>query len=419
MNIRCVRRLCTPPTEAADGRGLRLRGSVLPTVVVVSVVMLTALLGLLTLWQHEALLFARSCRLRQARADVGSAYTLYRLYPDEEALSAPEGFQLYDSLPQSRLFVRIDPWGLYDAVRVCTVDSLLHACRLFGAEADAAHTLFYADGRSAVTLAGDTELQGTLDLPQNGLIYGRVGSDFYRGAQIPRLAIRHSGSSIPAPQKDAEARLAALFDGDVPAASVAVPDSLCVPFLRDSAVVFRLGDAELCDCCLRGKVIVYADEVHIDSTCRMEHVLVCARKVIVRSGAHVAAQLFARDTAVIEPHAVLEYPSGIYAGQYAQIGDRAEVNGYVVVCDTVRRKKVTASYRQSRTARLRGLLWVDGVAEVQGIVSGRAVLRQAVYFSPQGYYKDLLYDVALLENPVTAQPRWLASARRKEAVCVD
>ena len=84
------------------------------------------------------------------------------------------------------------------------------------------------------------------------------------------------------------------------------------------------------------------------------------------------------------------------------------MNGYAIVRDTVRRKQVTASYRQSRTARLRGLLWVDGVAQVQGVVSGCAVLRQAAYFSPQGYYKDMLYDVALLEIPVSARALWLA-----------
>ena len=47
---------------------------------------------------------------------------------------------------------------------------------------------------------------------------------------------------------------------------------------------------------------------------------------------------------------------------------------------------------------------------------------QAVYFSPQGYYKDMLYDVTLLENPATAQPLWHGGAeavRRKEAVCVE
>ena len=119
---------------------------------------------------------------------------------------------------------------------------------------------------------------------------------------------------------------------------------------------------------------------------------------------------------------MLEYPSGIYAGRYAELGDRATADGYVIVRDTVRHKKMAASYRQSRTARVRGLLHADGAAQVQGIVAGCAELRQAVYFSPQGYYKDMLYDLTLLENSATAQPLWHGGAeavRRKEAVCVE
>lgn len=398
--------------------GTYLRGNVLPTVVVVSVVMLTAMLGLLMLWEQETLLFARSQRLRQARADAESAYTLWRLHPDNDALTASDGFRLYDSLPRSRVFVGAEPWGLYEAVRVRTADSLITSCRLYGAEPDVSNTLFYADNRSAVTLAGQTRLQGTLCLPQNGLVYGRVGSDFYRGPEIPGAAIRRSDAGLPQPEPAVLRRIAVLFS-QPPQAPNMLPDSLFCSFTGASAAVFRLRDAEVGDCALRGRIVIYGDELRIDSTCRMEHPLVVARKITVASGARVAAQLFACDTLVVEPRAVLEYPSGIYAQQYAEVGDRAEVNGYAVVCDTVRRKKITANYRQSRTARLRGLVWVNGVAQVQGIVAGRAFLRQSVYFSPQGYYKDMLYDVTLLKNPVTAQPLWLAAARRKEAACVD
>lgn len=318
-----------------------LEGAVLPTVVVAALVMLTATLGLLALWEQETLLFTRTQRLRQARADVESAALLYRLHPDERALTAAGGYLLYDSLPQSRIFVRREPWGLYELLHITTADSLVASSRIVGAEPDPARTLFYADDRTAVTLAGDTRLHGTLRLPQNGLTYGRVGAEFYRGEEVPRTAIRSSAAMLPAPS---------------------------------AAVAARIG------------------------------------------------ALFARDTVVVEPCAVLEYPSGICAGRYAELGDRATADGYVIVRDTVRHKKMAASYRQSRTARVRGLLHADGAAQVQGIVAGCAELRQVVYFSPQGYYKDMLYDLTLLENSATAQPLWHGGAetvRRKEAVCVE
>lgn len=396
-----------------------LAGSVLPTVIAACVVLLTAVLGLLALWERETLAFVRGQRIRQARADVESAFLLYRFHADLPALTAPEGYRLYDSLPQSRVFVRTEPWGLYDLVRVMTADSVLGACRLFGGGHDVCETLYCADDRSALTLAGRSVLQGVLRLPRKGLTYGRVGSDLFSGPEVPRMAVKSSQSGPLPCAALAVRRVAALFRAGGDAFPELRSDSVVHPFRNDSAAVFRLGDAELGAAVLRGKILLFAGELRIDSACRMEHALVCARRITVGSGARIAAQLFALDTVEVEPRAVLEYPSGIYAQRYVAIGERASVDGYVVVRDTVLRRKTVAAYRQSRTARVRGLLWVEGAAQVQGIVAGRAVLRQAVYFSPQGYYQDVLYDATLLQNPLTVQPFWEPHAGRKEAACVD
>ena len=78
-----------------------LEGAVLPTVVVVTLVMLTAALGLLALWERETMLFARMQRLRQARADAESAALLYCLHPGDRALTDDDGLTLCDSLPKS------------------------------------------------------------------------------------------------------------------------------------------------------------------------------------------------------------------------------------------------------------------------------------------------------------------------------
>lgn len=396
-----------------------LPGNVLPTVVAVSAVMLTAMLGLIVLWEQDTLLFARRERLRQARADAESACTLYGLHPEAEGLTAPEGYLLCDTLPRSRVFLRTEPWGLYELLHVTTADSTVRTCRLFGTKPEPQEVLFLADNRAAVTLAGKTVLQGLLCLPQNGLKYGRMGSDFYRGEPVPRTAIRRSGPELPQPPPDLLQRIATLFAASVGAAEgTKAPDSLCVSF-ADTTVFIRPGTVAFDGCTLRGRIVVLADSLRIDSACRMDHVLVVARKIVVAAGARITAQLFARDTVIVRERAELEYPSGLWSGAYAELGDAVRVNGYVIVRDTSRRKRPSPSYRQARTARLRGLLWVDGTAQVQGIVAGRTLLRHATYFSPQGYYPGMLYDATLLENPVTAQPVWLPSARRKEVACVD
>ena len=61
-----------------------LEGAVLPTVVAAALVMLTATLGLLALWEQETLLFTRTQRLRQA-LDVA------RLAADSEKEKTKDG----------------------------------------------------------------------------------------------------------------------------------------------------------------------------------------------------------------------------------------------------------------------------------------------------------------------------------------
>lgn len=400
------------------------KGSVLPTVIVVSLVIFISLSGLLMLWGQEMLLFTRTQRLQQARADVESAATIRRLYPTNRLLLAADGYQLYDSVPQSRVFVRCEPWGLYELQHIASSDTLVRTCHIVGGEFDPDRTLFYADNRTPVTLAGTTRLQGNLYLPERGVMYGRVGADFYHGEPIPRTVVRGADSSLPDPDPAAVSRIDSLIDvlSHTSIAREAITDSCAVSFIHDSTRLLLLATPYLADCVLQGRIVVQCDSLYIDSTSLLCHPLVVAHKIIVGPGAHLSAQLFARDTVVVGPRAVLEYPSGIYAGSYVELDEHAEVNGYVVVRDTVQREKMSPAYRQGLTARLRGGLYVEGAAQLQGIISGKVFVEQAAYFSAEGYYRDMIYDFTLLQNPVTAQPLWLAGCdtlHRKEAVCVD
>lgn len=399
--------------------GKHFCGSVLPTAIAATIIIAVGMLCLIGVWERERLASLHVERLSQARADVESAYMLYRLHPEDELLTASDGYLLYDSMPRSRVYMAVRPWGLYETVSVTTADSLVRICHIVGAEPDAGRTLYYTDSRTALNVAGSTRLQGILYLPQNGLIYGRIGSEFYRGDPIPSSAVRRSEASLPEPDEGAVAHLRELLTRNT--AAMGIPDSLYNPFSGDTTFFISAGLAEIADCALSGRIVLSGDEIRIDSTCRIRNIVVCARKVTIGSGARIAAQILVRDTAIVEPRAVLSYPSGIYAQRYVELDSDTAVDGYVIVRDTVLHTRMSACYRQAPAARLRGLLYVDGTAEVQGFVTGFACLRSAAYFSPQGCYKDMLYDVELRENHITAQPLWIGGGdiRRKEAVCVD
>lgn len=399
--------------------GAYLRGSALPAAVAASIVLTVGMLGLLMLWERERMAELCGRRQRQAEADVRSALALYRLYPTNERILSPEGYTLYDTLPRSMVRIRRENWGLYETVYIVSCDSLARLCVIAGAAPDSDLALWYADSRAALNIAGSTRLRGIASLPQNGAVYGRVGQDCYDGEPIPDNRIRQSSPLLPAPDTVAEARLRELFARRP--SKEPVRKNCHNPFSGNTTLYFHSNGEIAADCRLSGHIVVTGERIRIDSQARLDNIIICARTVTVAAGARIAVQIIASDTVVVEPRAAMLYPSGLYAGHHVQLDEDATIDGYVIVRDTVRRERPSASYRQAPTARLRGLLYVEGTAEVRGYVTGCAYLRSAAYFSEEGYYKDMLYDARLRPNPLTAHPLWIAGAhsRRKEAVCVD
>lgn len=395
-----------------------IRARVLPTVIALSLVVLVAMLGVIALWKQENGKVLRAIYRRTCLANLESVYTLYCNAPNTIDTISGNLLRLYDSVPYGDTHIEVKPWGLYDAVFLATPDSMFRQCRLTGTRPDDT-TLYYADNGSVLTVAGRCELQGKLRLPRNGLRYGRMRDNIYDGNAVPQNKIGRADDRMPAIRQSAIANVRQLLAPD-DEEHTSLPDSVRRSFIRDSTLRLRLGSATVSGCRLCGNIRLYADELHIDSTCRMENIVICARTVSVGDGTRIRAQIFARDTVLIGERCTLEYPSGIYAGSYAEVGGRSTVNGYAIVRAAPSEKQISPSYKQSVTARVRGLLWVEGRVQVQGIVGGKAVLERAYLYTPHGYYKDMVCNVSILENRITALPRWLEDdAFGKEVVWFD
>lgn len=411
-----------PPSHIVERSTMQwyICGSALPTVIIVSVIILTLLSGLMFLWEQDTLHCVRMQRLRQAQANVESAYALYRYYSDQLLLS--KKILLYDTLPQSQIYIDRKYWGLYEAVYVASADSLVTSCRLWGAEPNGENTLSLMENNSALTLAGNTVLQGRLHIPKKGLVYGRLGAKFYHGRKISDKAILDPIISFPTPTLETKIRIDKLWKGATIDYPTNIPDSLTVSFLSNQKINYRINDTVLRDKTIVGHIVMFADELRIDSTCRWNHPLMVARKITIGDGAHLTGQFFARDTIIVGRRAKLEYPSGLWSNRYIELNDYSVVNGFVIVHDTTVRHIPKPCFMQANTARLRGLLLVDGFAQVQGIIAGGAILKQLVYCSNEGFYKNMLYDCTLLENSVTSHPigyNGVGTGRKKEIVCLE
>ncbi len=345
---------------------LHIPGAVLPTVAVVSVLMVLSALAIISLWEADFLFFLRQRHDTIQRAHIESGFLLYSEYPEEviSNLDANGTLMLYDSIPHSCISITREPWGLYEKVTITgsdgktAVSKILGKHRLCGEE----FVLLCCDNDSAITLTGRTHIKGRAKMSHNGVIYGQMGSVFFSGEEIAMDMMDISDKGLPQPT--AEALL----------------------------IIDELGK-------------LATGDLAIKRSRRLSDTIIVANKVHIEAGFKGSLQVFASDSITVAENVTLDYPSGLFSKNYIGIGDDSVVNGYVI----------GLNYLQSRLAKVRGLVYVAGTAQLQGMVSGSAMLEKAVYRSPQGYYNNTIFDATILENHEIAWPFWIeGEVRRKE-----
>lgn len=407
-----------------------IRAAVLPTVLVTASMMLLSVLALLALWDADYLFFSRMRHLQAQRAYLGSAFALYA--HDSLLLSrlgSDSSLLLFDSLPASRVRLGVRAWGLYELVTAIAQDTSMASVRLLGQQRASRYdgTLYYPDRVSSLSLTGNSVLEGRLLLPAHGIQYGQMRSVFFTGEPVDPSCIGFSGKDLPPVAAIARRRVDGLLRTDDPCTvSAAGADSLCRSFRNPQPIRLWLGaEARLSGAVFCGHIALHAGALSIDSGCRLRDVVVVARTIRIGDGFRGSAQFFASDSLIVGRRVELQYPSGLFlrgdrAQRYAEVGARSRVDGYVIVDGSGEPDIRKANYRQGASAVVRGLLYVDGAAQVQGVVSGCAYLNLSAYYSAEGYYRDMLYNLAVIENPAYAFPLWMqAPYRRKEAACVD
>ena len=396
-----------------------VNANVLPTVVVITMLMVLSVLVLLSLWEMESQLFVRNTYIKARRADLRSALALYCSYPGIYAQGGTNTVTLYDSVASSEVKFDRFSWGLYEAVSVTSTYGRVNISALTGLRRDSRHNtaLYCANNNGSLTLTGHTNIRGLIYVPKNGIIYGQMRSVFFSGEKISPSEIKVSAPALPEPDGQAKrdaTRLLDLLDGSKEPLSA---DSVTVSFYGDNEpLILSVQERLMENRQLSGRVVLTADKVRIDSTCTLDNIIVVGKSVTIGHGFRGALQVFASDSLILEQRVQLEYPSGIYSTNYAELNDEAVVNGYAVVQPSNSPDVRKRNYFQSRQACVRGLLYVDGNAQLQGIVSGTAYISRAVYYSNEGYYKDMVYDATVLCGGQMVHPMWLNARGQREII---
>lgn len=397
-----------------------ISANVLPVVVVVSVVMLLGLIALISLWEADFLLFSKINYNRMQRANAVSALLLYTNYPDlMQGPVADTAFRLFDSIPSSEVRLARRPWGLFEVLSVTTSDGFNRTCLLGASEpfTRGVRAGFYYTGSGAgLTLAGNTNLQGVLHMPRQGFTFGQMQSVFFSGEKPSTDSIKTSDTEFPLGAEAVRERVAALLSSTTPGKQIEFTDSLQNSFKSPFPVTIDAGSGVLTNCIFHDYVMLTGDELYISSSCELRNVVVVARKVVVEDGVEGSAQIFARDSVLVGEGVALEYPSGIYSGLYAELAEGSTVDGFMMCGFDGEKNTRQANMKKAVTSTVRGLVYVRGVSQVQGIITGSAFLEESNYYAPYGFYRNIMYDASVLADSEVVYPVWFDEGAKRKLI---
>lgn len=385
-----------------DLRVHTLRASVLADVLVVCTLILTGISVFILLWENDLSFTSGMYAREQQRANLTSGFVRYcRDSMLMQQLEADSSILLFAERGDSRVRYQCRPWGLYECVSWETGDRRMRRMALAGKgfESHRKAVLYIPDHGRAISVSGRTDLEGILYLPGNGLAYTQVHAEFFEGTPVKQEQLCTSQEEFPPPDHEYEKRIDDLF----------AERDFYHPFMeREERCSFREPlrqlnvPATLTGVTLRGQLVLYAaNDVFVSADAHLQDVILIARKVEIAEGFRGCMQVFASDTIVVGAHVSLQQGSGLWAGMscrqpFIGLGEGAEMQGYVIVNRAEAGEPGdNLQYVQAEDVMVKGLVFVDGNAEIHGRIYGSLYLRRPCYFAREGYYTDLLYRLSL------------------------
>lgn len=399
-------------------------GSALPTVMVIAVLICLLVLFAIALFENNMLFYHGYHNRVQCKAHLNSAVVLYcNDSTFQKEWGEVQQVLLFEKDASSKVHYLIKHWGLYECVHVDLPTQKMQTTRLLGKQIDCDKqaALWACDQEMALSLGGKSNIRGRIYVPMNGLNYVTIENEPFSGENIDDNNVALSDKQSPLIDstylKEMEALKLVNEITDFPPSPEAY-----YPF-NESTIHLRFPQSTNEIRC-RGNVVLHGDDVTLSSQTIVSDVILLARKVTVQSGFKGSLQILATDTVIIEDNACLEYPSGIClkgdsTKTFLSLGASSYIKGYAVVFGYADRNfslTVKKNYSQAPSARFYGLLYVDGITELNGKVSGAVYIKRCYYLPHDGLYSNTLFNTTIYRNNEIAYPFFFKNSpyRRKE-----
>jgi hypothetical protein len=323
-------------------------------------------------------------------------------------------------------------WGVYEVISSDAVSHGSHYRKsaFVGQQVAAldSFSIYLADYNNALSLAGNTRLEGNIALPEAGVKRAYIEGSYYSGdALLYGKEFRSTSKlplSYPALALSAGRYLKGKYaEGDtVMNFSDLDKDSLYRSFSEATLVIEAKDTIILGRISLSGNIILRSETgVIVKATAQLKDIIIYAPDIIVEKGFTGSLQMIASNLLVtgenvrlLYPSALLHLDTGTDPERPCQVilGRNTMLQGSVMAL-AVRESYVRSVITIDSAATVQGFVFCETRLEVKGTISGKVYTNCFVLRTPSSYYVNHLMNARLqpydrirdFTGPVSASAR--------------
>jgi hypothetical protein len=263
--------------------------------------------------------------------------------------------------------------------------------------------LYLADHKRSIALVGNTNLTGDGFLPEAGIKASLIDQKKFTNTKLIDGSIKKSKDSLPPLNKRILNNLSDLIQYKLQKDSQDIPDSLQQSFADAPVYFYKKTKISLVNCSLSGHIFIKSDDaIEIDSTARLNNIILVAPSIHFKEGVKTTVQAFATDSLIVDKNCSFEYPSVLLMLKMKNatiqnkmvIGENCKLDGIILsVCRSDDFYKTLVEVGEN--FKMKGVIYTMGHLNLKGKVEGVVLTDFFVYKSPTTTYENYLVDVSI------------------------
>jgi len=399
-----------------------LRASALYLVIVIALVIGVICSSLVAVAYFYRAEYQKKFRYDKLSHNLLSGVNLLLTTPDSAYLQQTK-ISLFSADADSVVLQR-KVWGIYDIclVKAFTQQDTIYKAFSIANPVDSGKwaALYIADDDRPLSVSGKTQIEGNAFLPKAGIQTAYVDNKAYEGDK--RLVIgKKLTSEKRLPSLDTVILNALDHYFSVQGDKMASMDSLNRSFLKSTKILdFKNKPYTLNNLSLKGNILLHSDTtLTIDSTTKLDNILVFAKAIVVKEGFNGKCQLFASDSIAVGKNCRFNYPSclGIVrsnTGKFSvqakiTVGEASTINGIIFTWEKTPggpKPLIRLSKKDTITGQIYSQ---DAVALKDGcVVYGGIFSNRFLYQNSFTLYENYLINLQLNSNKLS--PYYLGSS---------